>query len=398
MPDQTLPAPPNRADLFGLDPDIVYLNHGSFGACPKQVSDAQQKHRDRIEADAMRFYLHDLWGMIDRSRQALANLIGANPQDCVFVNNATTAVATVLSNIQLTPGDELIVTNFEYPACRNNFEFVANRCGAKVITADLPWDPICEDAVVDAIMTKVTSRTKLVLISLITSATALRLPVERIINELSARGIDTLLDAAHGPGCVPMDISSWGAAYTTGNGHKWLCSPKGVAFLHIREDLQDGFHPLVRSNDANDLTAACARTKRSPLNHEFDYMGTDDRTPVLSIADSIQFLDSVFPSGIDALMEHNRALCLESRDLLCRMLGSEPKVPDSMLGPLAVIDVPSRVDPKTMQHRLLENHRIETMLVASPTGGHPMVRVSPHIYNSIEQYQYLGEAILSECR
>lgn len=381
---------------FRFDPTVVYLNHGSFGACPTKIVEAQQRHRDRVEADAMQFYLHDMWGMVDRSRQALGPLIGASAEDIVFVNNATTAVATVLNNLTLEAGDELIVTNYEYPACLNNFEFVANRNGARVVVADLPWDGIDEDSVVDAIVSKVTDRTKLVLISLITSATAIRIPVERIIRELKALGVETLLDAAHGPGCVPMSVDSWGAAYTTGNGHKWLCSPKGVAFLHVRKDLQEGFRPLVLSNHAQTLEVSSARTKRSAMNHEFDYMGTDDRTAVLSIADSIEFLEGLMPGGIDALMAHNRALCLEARGVLCEILGTQPVVPDSMIGALAVIDVRSgSMEPRELRERLFAEHRIETMIVPSPTSGELMVRVSPQVYNSIEQYVYLGEAIKS---
>ncbi len=317
----------------------------------------------------------------------------------VFVNNATTAVATVLHNLKLEPNDEMIVTNLEYPACTNNFDFVAQQTGAKVVVAEIQWDDICENSIVDTIMSKATDRTKLVLISLITSATAVRMPIERIIKELKALGIETLLDAAHGPGCVPMDIDTWGAAYTTGNGHKWLCSPKGVAFLHVRNDLQDGFRPMVLSNHAQSLEAACTRTQRSAFNHEFDYMGTDDRTGVLSIVDSIAFLQGVLPGGIDAVMAHNHKLCLEARDLLCEMFGTKPAVPDSMLGPLAVIDVPSTtMEPGVLRELLFANHRIETMIVPSPKGNGLMVRVSPQVYNTIEQYAYMGEAILTELK
>lgn len=390
-----LPKPSELNKYFRLDPTIAYLNHGSFGACPDQVVAAQQGHRDRIEADAMQFYLYDLWPMVDRSREALGKLIHAQTRDIVFVNNATTAVATVLHNIKLEAGDEMIVTNFEYPACVNNMQFVADRCGAKVVVAELPWVGMDEDSVVDAIVSKVTARTKLVLVSLITSATAVRLPVERIIRELKALGVETLLDAAHGPGCVAMDVDGWGAAYTTGNGHKWLCSPKGVAFLHVRNDLQDGFRPLVLSNHAQTLEVSSERTKRSAMNHEFDYMGTDDRTAVLSIADSIECLESMMAGGIGAIMAHNHAMCLESRALLCGLLGTELVVPESMIGPLAVIDVRSgSMEPRELRERLFSEHRIETMIVPSPTSGELMVRVSPQVYNTIEQYAYLGESIL----
>lgn len=394
-----LPTPSPFIKHFRLDPTVAYLNHGSFGACPSQVIEAQQRHRDLIEADAMQFYINDLWPMVDRSRNALGNLIHSDPADIVFVSNATTATATIVNNIDLQKDDELLITNYEYPACVNNFRHVADRVGAKVVTAELPWIGINEDAIVNAIISKVTKRTKLMMVSLISSETAIRMPVERIIRELKDLGVETLLDAAHGPGCVPMDVGAWGAAYTTGNGHKWLCSPKGVAFLHVRRDLQDGFRPLVLSNGAMNLEEASAQTKRSPFCYEFDYMGTDDRTAVLSIADSIACLESMMPGGIDALMTHNRALCFEARDMLCTMFGTEQVVPDSLLGPLATIDVPAiGMNPRTLRERLMANHRIEAMIVPSPAGDSPMVRLSPQVYNSMEQYAYLGEAILQEIK
>lgn len=397
QPQINLPAPSPLAQHFALDPTIAYLNHGSFGACPKPVLGAQRGYRDRIEGDAMRFYIHDLWPMIDRSRQALGELVHANPRDIVFLPNATTAVATVAANLKLEPGDELLATGFEYPACINNLRRAADRAGASLVTAHIPWPLVDRDAVVDAVMSRVTARTRLVLVSLITSATGVRLPVERLIAELSARGIDTLLDAAHGPGCVAMNLTRWAAAYTTGNAHKWLCSPKGAAFLHVRSDLQDGFRPLVLSNDAMDPAGAGARTGRSAFNHEFDYAGTDDRTPILSIPDAIGFLGGLMPGGIDAMMTHNRELCLLARDMLCNELGTEALVADSMLGPLAVIGIDApNTDARVLRQRLFDRHRIETMIVSDPARGTPMVRVSPHAYNTIEQYAYLAEAIKGE--
>ena len=396
MTKLSLPTPSPLIKHFGLDPEVVYLNHGSFGACPTGVVEAQQRHRDRVEADAMRFYIYDLWTMVDRSREALGELIHADPADIVFVSNATTATATIVNNIDLQKDDELLITNYEYPACVNNFANVADRVGAKVVTAELPWVGISEDSIVDAIVSKVTDRTRLMLLSLISSETAIRMPVERIIRELKDLGVETLLDAAHGPGCVAMDVDSWGAAYTTGNGHKWLCSPKGVAFLHVRKDLQEGFRPLVLSNGAMNLEEASAQTKRSAFCYEFDYMGTDDRSAVLSIADSIACLESMMAGGIDGLMNHNRAMCLEARDLLCGMFGTEQVVPDSLLGPLATIDVPAiGMHPRALRERLMAEHRIEAMVVPSPAGDFPMVRLSPQVYNSMEQYVYLGESILT---
>ena len=394
MTTSSLPKPSPLASRFAIDPSVVYLNHGSFGACPIGVIRAQQGHRDRVEADAMRFYIQDLWGDIDRSRAALAGLINARPSDLVFLPNATSAVATVIANTPLEPGDEVLISNFEYPACVNNLRRACDQAGAKLVVAELPWDDISEDSVLESFLQKSSERTRLAMFSLITSATAIRLPVQRLIARLKARGIETLLDAAHGPGCVPMDLEAWGATYTTGNGHKWLCAPKGAAFLHVAQPKQSGFRPLVLSNDAFDLEPAIKRTGRSAFNHEFDYMGTDDRSAILSLADAIECLGSMLPGGIDRLMEHNRDLCINARDLLCERLGTAPLVPDSMLGPLATIDIPTqRYTPTQLRIALMERFRIEAMIVPNPLRQNPMVRVSPQVYNSLEQYEYLADSI-----
>lgn len=390
----TLPPPSSLASAFMLDTEVVYLNHGSFGACPRKVLDAQDAHRERIERDAMRFYIYDLWGGIDRSREALGGLINADAEDLVFVSNATSGVANVIANIDLRAGDQVITTRFEYPACNNNLRRACERAGAELVVVDLPWNPIDEDSVVDAIMDRVTDRTRLAMFSLITSATAVRMPVERLIKELHARGVETLLDAAHGPGCVPMDIRGWNPTYCTGNAHKWLCSAKGCAFLYVHKDKQVGFRPVILSNDAYDLDPAIARSDRSAFNHEFDYMGTDDRTPMLVVADAIEVLGSFFEGGIDELMQRNRAMCLEARDLLCDAMGTSPMVPDSMLGPLATIEVPAPgMDPRGLRERLMREYRIESMIVPNPGADTPMIRVSPQVYNSMEQYRYAGDAL-----
>jgi isopenicillin-N epimerase len=392
----TLPTPSSLASSFVLDPDVVYLNHGSFGACPRVVLDAQSGHRERVERDAMRFYIYDLWTGIDRSRLALGELIHADGEDLVFVSNATSGVANVIDNLELRPGNEVLTTKFEYPACMNNLRRACERAGAELVVVDLPWDPIDQDSVVKAIMDRVSDRTRLAMFSLITSATAVRVPVERLIQELHARGVETLLDAAHGPGCVPMDIRAWGPTYCTGNAHKWLCSAKGCAFLYVNKDKQEGFRPVILSNDAYDIEPAIERSERSAFNHEFDYMGTDDRTPMLVVADAIEALGAFLEGGIDALMEHNRAMCLEARDLLCAALGTEPVVPDSMLGPLAVVDIPAPgMSPTVLRERLMDEYRIEAMIVPNPGGDTPMIRVSPQVYNSIEQYRYCADAIRS---
>ena len=392
-PIDQLPKPDPIADQFVINPEVVYLNHGSFGACPKAILDAQTKHRMEAERELVRFYVHDAWGKLDRSRNALSALVNCNPKDLVFVHNATTGVATVLENLDLQPGDELLVTNCEYQACLNNFDRIAKKTGARVVVADIPWPIEDEVDLVEAVHRKVTDRTKIALISLITSSTGIRFPVEVLIPSLKERGVETLLDAAHGPGCVPMDIAGWGAAYTTGNAHKWLCAPKGAAFLHVRADMQNGFVPLVVSNDALNLEAASERTKRTPFQHAFDYCGTDDVSMYLTIADCIEWLEQANPNGIDGIMYRNHAVCQRAQKLICHALDVVPPVPESMLGPLATIDLPTGdLTAVEIKKRLLEDYRIQVPVWGTPSGA-ISVRISVQMYNTFEQYCYLANAL-----
>ncbi len=397
-PEPALPEPAPLARWFGHDPGTVYLNHGSFGACPAPVLQAQRRLRDRMEADAVRFFVDDLWPLTDRARKALAPILGTDASNLALVPNATTGVTTALHNLTLRPGDEVLATSNEYTACLNNTRSVAGRAGATVVVAPLPWPVPDEDAVVHAVLSRVTPRTRAALVSLVTSATGLRLPVERLIPELSARGVDTILDAAHGPGCVPMHLDAWRPAYATGNCHKWLCAPKGAGVLYVAPDRQDGFRPLVLSNDAERLDEASLRTRRPAWHHEFDYTGTDDYTARLTIPDAAGFLGSVMPGGLPGVMAHNRDLCLRARDVVCDRLGVAPPAPDAMLGPMATIILPgSAPPPDRLKAALYERWRIQIPVWSTP-GGTTSVRLSAQIYNSIAQYEHLATALAVECR
>lgn len=391
----TLPAPSDLAAHFRLDPGTVHLNHGSFGACPTPVIEAQAGHRDRMEADGVRFFVHDFWGLLDRARDALAPVVGTGPANLAFVPNATTGVTTALHNIRLGPGDEILVTGAEYTACVNNCRAAAARAGAAVVAADVPWPAPGPDAVADALLSKVTPRTRVAMFSLVASSTGLRFPVERLLPALRERGVTTILDAAHGPGCVPMSLDAWAPDYATGNAHKWLCAPKGSAFLYVAPEHQDGFRPLVLSNDAERLEDAAARSGRARWLHELDYTGTDDPSARIAIADAVAFLDGLLPGGLGAVMEHNHALCRRGRDTVCARLGLEPSAPDAMIGPMSALVLPGVADPMDLWDRLYHRWRIQMPVWPTP-GGTVSLRLSAQIYNSVAQYEYLAEALAQE--
>ena len=221
--------PPTSSDrlvsLWRLDPEVLYLNHGSFGACPAAVLRAQSRLRAQMEREPVDFLDGVLAGKLDAARATLARFLGADPADLVLVPNATTAVNAVLRSFALEPGDELLLTTQTYGACRKAADFVAQRAGARLITARVPFPLMSEEEVVAAVLAAVSPRTRLALLDHVTSPTALVLPIERLVGELAARGIDTLVDGAHAPGMVPLDLRRIGAAYYTGNAHKWLCAP-----------------------------------------------------------------------------------------------------------------------------------------------------------------------------
>ena len=395
-----LPEPSEHARHWDLDPGVVFLNHGSFGACPREVLAAQREFVARMEREPVLFVHRDLEGLLDHARIALADFLGADADDIAFVTNATSGVNTVLRSLRFAPGDELLTTDHEYNACRNALDLAAATWGARVVTARVPF-PLRDPAqVVEALTAAATPRTKLVLVDHVTSPTGMVLPVERIVAAFAERGIDVLVDGAHAPGMLPLELRRLGAAYYTGNCHKWLCTPKGSAFLHVRRDRQAALRPLAISHGANST-----RTDRSRFRLEFDFCGTCDASPWLAIPAALAFLGRLLPGGIPALMVHNRALALRARDLLCSALGSAPPCPDSMIGSLASIVLdPLALDPvgplglDPLQVRLWDQWRIEIPVMRWASPRLRMLRVSPQAYNTIEQYEYLARAVVASER
>src|SRR5574341_1089627 len=318
------------APLWPLDAETAFLNHGSFGACPAVVLEVQQRLRDRMERNPVKFLRRDLEPLLDDARQELAAFLGAEPRHLAFLPNTTTGVNTILGSLPLQPGDELLTTSHAYNACRNALEFTARRAGATVVVAPVPFPVASPDAVVQAVLARATSRTKLALLDHVTSLTGLIFPIERLVRELDRQAIDTLVDGAHAPGMLPLNVTALGAAYYVGNGHKWLCAPKGAAFLHVREDRQAGLRPLVLSHGANST-----RTDRSRFHLEFAWTGTDDPSAWLSLPAAVRLVGSLLPGGWPELMARNRALAIEARELVCNMLGVVPPCPDEMVGALA---------------------------------------------------------------
>jgi isopenicillin-N epimerase len=371
------------APLWCLDPAVTYLNHGSFGACPSAVLEAQAALRFDMEREPVDFLVANLPARLDAARDTLSAFLGAAPQDVVFVPNATAGVNAVLRSLSFGSEDELLLTNHTYAACRKTVDFVAQRCGARVVVANLPFP--CRDAedIVAAVLQRVSPRTRLALLDHVTSPTALILPLERLVSELRARGVDTLVDGAHAPGMVPIGLSTLGAAYYTGNAHKWLCAPKGAAFLHVRRDRQAELHPNVISHG---LAAG--------FHAEFDWTGTFDPTPWLCIPHALEFIGGLLPAGWPQVMAANRALTLQARALLLKTCAGGLPCPESMIGSMASIPLPvaeagspaARLDYRGL-HAWFRERGVETWLYADPV---PLLRISAQLYNHVDQFRHLA--------
>ena len=383
--------------LWPLDADVVFLNHGSFGSCPRSVLDFAQALRERMERQPVQFLVRELEGLLDQARGALATFVGAQTDDLVFVPNATVGVNTVLRSLPFQPGDELLVTNHEYNACHNALDFAAARCGAKAVVAHIPFPLRSSAEILTAVLGRVTPRTRLALLDHVTSQTGLVLPIQRLVNELASRGVETLVDGAHAPGMVPLNLREIGAAYYTGNCHKWICAPKTAAFLQVRRDLQHLIHPLSISHGANS-----PRRDRSRFLIEFGWTGTLDPSACLSVPEALRFVGSLLPGGWPEVMQRNRDLALAGRKILCDVLNIDLPCPDDMIGSLASVPLPdasSQGPPSSplyndpLQDLLRERHRIEVPVIPWPTPPRRLLRISAQLYNSLDQYQLLAEAL-----
>jgi len=377
---------------------VVFLNHGSFGACPAEVLRHQAALRAELEAEPVRFLSRELDDRLDAARRALAAFVGADPDDLAFVTNATSGVNAVLRSLVFRHGDELLTTDHAYNACRNTLDFVAGPAGARVVVATVPFPVASPEQIVHAVLSQVTARTRLALLDHITSPTGLVLPVDRLTAELTGRGVEVVIDGAHAPGMVPLDLRTLGATYYSGNCHKWLCAPKGSAFLWVRGDRRPDVRPLTISHGAN-----AARPDRSRFRLEFDWTGTSDPTAWLTVPRAIEYLGSLLPGGWPALMARNRELALEARRLLCAAAGTAPACPDEMIGSLASVILPDspttgiawrRPDP--LQRRLFESGGIEVPVMSWPAPPRRLVRVSAQLYNSRDQYARLAESLVRE--
>ncbi len=379
-------SPESLRTLFWLEPDVIFLNHGSFGAVPRPVFEEFQEWQRRLERQPVRFLARELNDHLRVAREALGSYLNAPPDDVAFVPNATAGVNLVARSLTLAPGDEVLTTDHEYGACNYVWDFVSRRTGAVVVRQPIPVPLTSAESIVEAIWQGVTPRTRVIFLSHITSPTALHLPVEAICRRAREAGILTLIDGAHAPGHIPLDLAAVGADFYTGNCHKWLSAPRSAGFLYARPEHQPMLDPLIVSWGWGDNDFDTGSRFLDML----QWPGTQDPSAYLSVPGAIRFQQ-----------EHNweavRRRCHDLARQAARRIGDLTGLP--ALSPpeggfthqMVSLLLPRLADRRAFQARLYRDYRIEIPCV--DWGPHHLIRVSVQGYNTPAEIDALLNAL-----
>lgn len=368
-----------------LDPEVTFLNHGSFGATPRCVQDVQSQLRAEMERQPVLFLDRTLRGKLDQSLAAVGSLLGTSPKNLAFVPNATYGINSVVKSLAFGPGDELLIVEHGYGAIIKTLQCVADRTGAKVVLVPIPFPVESPDEIASVVIAALNERTRFVVIDQITSPTAMILPVKPIVDACRERGIYVMVDGAHAPGMLPFNLDAMAPDFWSGNLHKWVCAPKGAAVLYVRPGLARRIEPVVTSHNFG-----------MKFPEEFFWTGTDDPTPYVCVRAAIEFMAGL---GWARVHSHNHALARYGRRVVAEMIGGRLPVPDSTayFGSMAIVEFPSKVKFKTIeearafQGRLYEQYRIEVPMMV--IDNRSLLRLSAQVYNAPAQYERLGEAL-----
>jgi isopenicillin-N epimerase len=377
--------------LWPLEPDAVYLNHGTVGVTPRRVLEAQQRWRDRMERHPSRFMLRELWTftgtgeaptLMREAAAAVARFVNAPVDDLVFVDNTTAGVNAIIRSMPLAAGDEVVITDHAYGGIVTAIRYAAAKAGARVVVADMPY-PAFDDAVcLGRIEAALTDRTRLVVVDHIAAESAIRFPVEAIVRRCHDRHVPVLVDGAHVPGQMALDVQAVGADIYIANLHKWAMAPRSSAFMVVSPALQVWVHPTVISWGFG-----------SGFTQEFDWVGTRDPSPWLTAADGIHFLDGL---GRDAVQRYNHDLAWRAARTLTDAWGTPLEIDEHHVGSMVSVMAPPRcgttkADAVALRDRLLFDHDIEVQVHAR--ADRVWVRVSAQCYNDDEDIDRLGRAV-----
>ena len=372
-----------------LDEDVIFLNHGSFGACPRAVLAVQRAWQERMEAEPVRFMTRELPQHLDAARAELALFVGARAEDLVFVQNATDGANAVLRSLlpSFKPGDELLTASHAYRAIRQTMAYVAELSGATVVDAEVPFPIADAEEVTDAIRRAISPKTAFAVIDHITSPTGVVFPIKEIIALFKERGIPVLIDGAHAPGQIDLHLDTLGADYYVGNCHKWLYAPKGAALLWVDKKHQSNIHPTVISHFLG-----------GGYQTEFAWTGTLDPTAFLSIPAGIEFHKKLFAAGSQ---DYTHTMLLNARRDIARALGVPLAAPEKMLANLCTFLLPNNPDATDervlrLHDALFDEYRIE--VPAMNANGKLYVRASSQVYNDKSDFDTLKEALVELAR
>lgn len=372
-------------DLFLLDPEVHFLNHGSFGACPKPVFADYQRWQLEMERQPVHFVQHRLHAELKLARQTLGEFINAPADDLVFVDNATWGVNVIARSLSLAAGDEVLTTDHEYGACERAWEWQTAKMGARVVRQPIPLPVTTHEAFVETFWAGVTPRTKVIYLSHITSPTALIFPIAEICRRAREAGILTVIDGAHAPGQLALDMQAIGADIYTGNLHKWLSAPKGAGFLYVRPEHQSWVESLViswgwgRSGIDPDATFVDRN----------EWQGTRDHAAFLAVPAAIAFQRE---HDWNAVRARCHAMLRATRDRIAALTGLPPICPDTGEWFLQLATCPIHAsDPVAMKTRLIDEFRIEIPVYS--WRGQGMVRISVQGYTSQADLDALVDAL-----
>jgi len=375
----TAASPDELRREFLLDPDVAFLNHGSFGACPRPVFERYQAYQRELEAEPVDFLDRRLPDLLAGARAALAGYLNADADDLAFVTNATTGVNLAARSLDLRPDDEILATDLEYGACDLAWEWLAGRTGARYVRAPIPLPLDTPSTLVEALFAHATERTRVLYVSHVTSSTALVMPLAAIVARARELGLTTIVDGAHAPAHVPLDLEALGADFYAGNAHKWLLAPKGAGFLHVRPERQERVDAAIVSWGYEDGNSFQERIEKQ---------GTRDPAAWLAVPDAIAYQRE---RDWDDVRARCRTLTREARAELCALLGTEPLAPAEMLAQMASVRL-HRPD-YDLRDRLFARHKVE-IPVGGPAGD--LLRISVAAYTTRDEIDRLLAALVRE--
>ncbi len=367
-----------------LEKDITFLNHGSFGACPKKVLEVQRGFQEQMEREPVRFMKREFPAELAKNIAKLSNFVGARPEHLVLVENATMGINAVLRSLMpsFEQGDELLTTSHVYGAVGKTLQYASDCSGATVVQAEVPFPISNAEQIIEALRVKITPKTRLALFDHITSPSGIVFPIKELIAIFKEKGIPVIIDGAHAPGLVDLDLENLGADYYTGNCHKWLFAPKGAAFLWVAPENRSKIHPTVISQDYG-----------ASFQEEFAWTGTRDFTPWLSIGAAIDFLNEI---GIERSRNYIKPLLIDARKIITEAMGVEYASPIEMLETMVAFPLPG--NPKaslkyidTLHDIIFDEYNIEVPILQ--VNGHCYLRISVNIYNELSDYQKLADVL-----